>query len=505
MNKIFIQRKMQLLSDYLNLTDELDQEGTLDPALDSDLHLFINILRLKQAETPEFQDSYNKINKFFQGIIILLDASQEKHDTFYKTAYKKFNFSEVNETNLGFAEGTSGQGFGKMLREQVISHAFDIVKAGNKEPEIFHLMQLFEDNVGPDRLSDMISTIIKPDIEAYTLRVLGDLGVDKNSYPTVAFDEQGFLLNPYKGQRRIYLLPVEILKEIPIAHSWDEIDDVISKNEAIRQEINTEIGNEWYKFPSTRKKEYIRKDIFEVHDRCERVINAYRNETADEIDLKNPKAFNIVPEYYVAQIVKKLLDENFAFYIKTDTTSGGKSQLNSHDVTIDMLDYFGSFVYDHKGWEMIQGFQTVSGEKFTQRLIDACCRRIVEGNGFDISFEPNEGPGPADIKVSRGSDKTVVEVKLSSNQQCVHGFTEQLPRYAEVENAEYMVFLCIDKGNKGRIQKLKDAYNDRTFDGQKCPELYLVDARKQESASVFDLEMGDHFGLYDGMGINLAW
>lgn len=253
---------MQLLSEYLNITDELEQDGTLDPALDSDLHLFINILRLKQAQTPEFRNSYEKINEFFRGIIILLEASQEKHDTFYKTAYKKFDFSEVNETNLGFAEGTSGQGFGKLLREQVIDHAYDIVKAGNKEPEIFHLMQLFEDNVGPDRLSDMISTIIKPDIEAYTIRVFGDLGVDKNAYPDLAFDDQGFLLNPYKGRRRIYLLPVEILKEIPIARSWDEIDDVVSKNEAIRQEINTQIGSEWYKLTANQKKKYIRQDIF---------------------------------------------------------------------------------------------------------------------------------------------------------------------------------------------------------------------------------------------------
>jgi hypothetical protein len=432
------------------------------------------------------------------------EVHKDEVKEFYKKSAKKFNFSEVNETNLGFAEGTSGQGFGKMLREQVIDHAFDIVKAGNEEPEIFHLMQLFEDNVGPDRLSDMISTIIKPDIEAYTLRVLGDIGVDKSSYPSLKFDNQGFLLNPYKGQRRIYLLPVEILKEIPIARSWDEIDDVISRNEAIRQEINTEIGNEWYKLSANQKKKYIRQDIFEDKNRCERVINAYRKETAEEIDLKNPKAFNIAPEYYMAKIVKGLLDENFTFKIKTDATAR-KSQLNSHDVTIDMLDYFGSFVYNHKGWELIQSFPTVSGEKFTQRLIDACCRRIVEEKGFDISFEPNEGPGPVDFKVSRGSDKTVVEVKLSSNQQYLHGFTEQLLRYAEAENAEHMIYLFIDKGNKGRIQKLKDAYNDMDFGDEKCPELYLVDARKQESASIFDFEIGEHFGLYDGIGVELAW
>ena len=497
---------MKLLSDYLNYTDELEKAGTLDPMLDGDLHLFINILRLKQASTPEFQNSYNKINEFFDRIIILLNASQEKHDAFYREAYRRFDFSEVNETNLGFAAGTSGQGFGKMLREQVIDHAYDIVKAGIKEPEIFHLMQLFEDNVGPDRLSDMLSTIIKPDIEAYTLRILRDLGIDRDSYPALEFDNQGFLLNPYKGGRKVYLLPVEILKEIPIARSWDEIDDVINRNEAIRQEINTEIGNEWHKFPTNQKKEFLRKDIFESKERCERVISAYRKESSDEIDLTDPEMYKYVPDYYVTRIVKSLANTGCSFKLDAaEYSEKEEKHLSSYEVTISMLDYFGAFVYEHKGWELIQSFPTVSGEKFTQRLIDACCRKVVEEQGFDISFEPNEGPGPVDIKVSRGSDKTVVEVKLSSNPQCVHGFEKQLPRYAEAENAEHMVFLCIDKGNRGRIQKVKEKYAEMMFREQKYPELYLVDARKQTSASIWDIEMGDHFGLYDGIGINLAW
>ena len=54
---------------------------------------------------------------------------------------------------------------------QVISDAFDIVKKGILYPEIFQLVSLFEENIGPDRLSDMISTIIYPDMVAYTKRI----------------------------------------------------------------------------------------------------------------------------------------------------------------------------------------------------------------------------------------------------------------------------------------------------------------------------------------------
>ena len=67
----------------------------------------------------------------------------------YKSAFKLFMFSEVNGINLGFSESEHGAGFG----EQVISDAFDIVKKGVQYPEIFQLISLIEENIGPDRLS----------------------------------------------------------------------------------------------------------------------------------------------------------------------------------------------------------------------------------------------------------------------------------------------------------------------------------------------------------------
>lgn len=38
------------------------------------------------------------------------------------------------------------------------------MKKGVQYPEIFQLVSLFEENIGPDRLSDKVATIIYPDI-----------------------------------------------------------------------------------------------------------------------------------------------------------------------------------------------------------------------------------------------------------------------------------------------------------------------------------------------------
>ena len=48
------------LSDYFH--KDFDVVGTFDAVMDTDSHYFINVTKLKDARTPEFSGSYNKIN-----------------------------------------------------------------------------------------------------------------------------------------------------------------------------------------------------------------------------------------------------------------------------------------------------------------------------------------------------------------------------------------------------------------------------------------------------------
>lgn len=173
-------------------------------------------MRLKVCDIPEFQGSYQSINDHFSKIATLLNVSDSKEDKMYQSAIKLFKFSEVNGINLGFSESEHGAGFGEKLRKQVISDAFDIVKKGVQYPEIFQLVSLFEENIGPDRLSDMVATIIYPDIVKFTKRIQNELGINKEKYSEYIFLEDGLVVNPYKGCE-ILFLPKDILHELPIA------------------------------------------------------------------------------------------------------------------------------------------------------------------------------------------------------------------------------------------------------------------------------------------------
>lgn len=89
----------------------------------------------------------------------------------------------------------------------------------------------------------MVATIIYPDIVKFTKRIQDELGISKEKYSEYIFQEDGLVVNPYKGCE-ILFLPKDILHELPIAKCWDDIDRVVSENENIRREINEAVGEE---------------------------------------------------------------------------------------------------------------------------------------------------------------------------------------------------------------------------------------------------------------------
>ena len=104
-----------LLSDYLGIDyKKFSDKDIFDPIINRDSAFYINILRLKQAITPEFQNSYMRINNFFDEIALLLDNADEKcrENKCFNTAYKKFKFPGVKGINLGFSENGGDSGFG---------------------------------------------------------------------------------------------------------------------------------------------------------------------------------------------------------------------------------------------------------------------------------------------------------------------------------------------------------------------------------------------------------
>lgn len=462
-----------LLSDYLDIGESLEKIGVFDPMLDKDNAFFINIQRLKETTTSEFKDSYEKINDFFRIIIKLLNRAEKKNeeDTFFRAAYDKFKFSEVNGIGLGFSEKAPGSGFGPKIARMVLETAFDIVKSGIEDPEFFQLLPLFQDNVGPDRLSDMIATLILPDIQAYTERVNQQLGITKDNYPDKPFNA-GLLCNPLKGYE-ILLLPVEILHKLPVAKSWEEIDSVIVENNTIRAMMNSEVAEQWAQWAATERKYYLREKIFKNSEKCKDILEAYRKAT---LEAYNPEE---QIDYFLAKSWQRIEKSGISWSSRHKNT-----EISSKVATIEILNIFKNWVENNRGWEVIENAGTQKREKILQRIIHLSGQAYIKANNLSLSCEPDEGRGPVDFKISRGQDITVAEIKLSSNDQYMHGYEVQVEEYAKAEQTENMVYVLVDVGNTRRMEKFINRYN-RDIDERKIvPEVILIDSKSKKSASI---------------------
>ena len=474
---------------FLSELFDLDLSGTgvFNALIDKDNSFFINIIRIKKAITLEFQDAYQHLNQFFSEIATLLDNAESAtmSDPFYRSARKRFVFHEVNGINLGFSETRWGSGWGDDTSDQVLQDAFKIVKKGSKQPEIFHLVALFEDNVAGDRLSDMIATIIEPDIKAYTLRKMRELGINSVSYPQLNFRDDGLILNPYKSCP-ILMLPEEVLHELPIARGWSDIDRVESQNRSIRAEMSTYVSTEWYKWAATEKKQYIKQHVFMEPETCERVIEDYRNIDVEALDLRtNPD--------YLAELLLQKLKASFPFKKEEEKPT-------SFDGAMHILEVFKNWVENNRGWEDISNAPDRRKEKAVQRLIYLAGKDYMSKNDFDPSPEADSGRGPVDLKISRGNDKTIVEVKLSSNGQYIHGYQEQLEEYGKAEQTVNQVYVFIDVGNPIRLKTIRELHQRNIISGKPCPELVIIDARPKKAASTYTKGMEDSSDMSFGLG-----
>lgn len=464
------QKRKIFFSEEFRLEDRMEMLGVFDPIINADSNYFINIKRLRETNVPEFENSYEKINKYFSDIgKLLLAANGDANHKAYKTATKMFDFSEVDGINLGTSTGKPGKGFGEKLREQIIKDASEIILTCSNQPEIFHLLSLFEDNVGSDRISDMIATLVYDEIMAYTKRIYSELEITYERYSKYNFKD-GIIFNPYKKNKELLLVPVNILHEMPIAKDWDDIDRVCSENKAIKEEINEMVRLEWYKMTTGQKKHEIKRQIFLNDKSLNKIVEAYNNSTLDECDIMGDS------EYFIEKIAHKYR-EHYPVMLS--------SNKDTYEASIEICNHFKRLIEECKGYELLYNGEIARDEKTVQKALHMTAYYYCLANNPDLSPEPNAGRGPVDFKISRGNDKTVIEIKLTSNKDTVHGFETQIEEYAKAENTDKKVFLMIENGHEIRAGKVFKLHEEKVKNGEKPATVICIDAKYKDSASKY--------------------
>ncbi|NDL01017.1 hypothetical protein [Photorhabdus bodei] len=226
--------------------DLLDELGVVDVLLNADTSLFIDPLLLDNSIHYEinkkavisYEDKFKKIMKF-------LNASQQENDPPWKAALKEFNFSEVSYTCLGYSSSINGSGWGVKLIKSTIKVAKQIIDLGVEDKDFFMGLALFEEGIGPDRISDMTTNIILHDLLEFTFRVNQHLKIPSKKFKIKnSKTEIEALINPVTDGPLI-LVPSDIVRALPIVTDWSEIGGAARHNDELREKLNSKIGGLW--------------------------------------------------------------------------------------------------------------------------------------------------------------------------------------------------------------------------------------------------------------------
>ena len=465
-------------STYLKVSHKaLIAKGVYNAALDQDYKLHIDPLLLKTSGVPEFEGAYNKFIGYFNQFVTLVPFVKARNmsDRFYRQMFDAFRFPERANTGLGYSKGsTYGRGINGALSIQLTNSAIEIINAGLKDPAVFALLPLFEDNIGADRISDMIISILYELFLRYTHRIASELCIVTYK---LEYNKTPYRLPMYKG-RPIIFIPMSMLTDLPIARDYDEIDRVCDYNRKLKKEIATRIGLSWYQC-SKMKKNGWKQLLLNNTQMFTDAIDTYKHLEGVPYDFKEDKK----GKYSAARLTDLTVDQPLELrQFLTDSPS------SIIDIIRTIINQFKSLVENNYMWKIFNRKGRKPDETDWQLYIYTIAATYIKAANVDIDVtrENNTGVGAIDFKFSRGRrGKTVVEVKRSGNINLLHGYLEQLPIYMRSEAADYGIFVIIkeDDSHEGGIQAVYEASSAIQQKGEYAPEIVVMDARVKGTAS----------------------
>lgn len=446
--------------------------------MDIDSKLYIDPSLLKQPKIKEFKTSYSKFKAYFNEVLTLIDNSQNQNDRFWREAFKRLQFKEFKYVALGYSIGNkSGNAIGPEIAANLLDTSSQIIKAGIKDPIIFELIGLFEKGIGADRISDMTIHIIKEDLIKYTQRVSDELEIKQKEFGNT---KTKLPFNPKTGEPIVFT-PKELLQDLPIAFCWDDIDRVCQENDDLRKRVNHQIGKTWkYATSSIVGKAQLKATLLSNPEALKDLINQYKQKPKTPYDFENDPSGQII----WAELSENAASEfplNFASLKLKPVTSA-----NILQVTMTICEQYAKLIESNGWFEFLYANSgKLRNERFAQKLFYGIADQYCLANDLNLSREPNAGSGALDFKITKGYKALVtVEIKYSSNTNLIKGYTKQLPTYNKAENADTSIYLVLrTTQTDNSIKQLHKINNAAKGKGEKVPNVIIIDARPQKSAS----------------------
>lgn len=479
-------------SDYFGVSEALlDEYGTFNISLVTDLPLFIDPFLLFNSDKPEYQSLHDDIIRYLR----FLRTKSEQGGISPALIKAWYCFGEVKQNWLGFCEtSNSGRGLGKDFAGALDANLVHVFQdfGNEKITNGSHLEKLclIKTGVGRDMISDFTTNLIKDYLLLYT-STFATQHIRPDLTRTIAVPRAYFSYDTERWMPRTYRLPFcegdfviltpkDILTkdETWINHSdmvrnFEDIPDAV-ENDQLRAEIN----NYFYAMiPGNREptKDDYQSAISSTFTKFPELIDYYiklKEETGDEAVTTSALKVWESSLIYIRQFgsLANLLQQMTPFY---------KIPGNTLAETREKIHFFKDIIENKGGYRIFYGS---TGEPIRQeRDAHILFRLVWHGTPSDVSREVDDGRGPADYKISRGAaDKTLVEFKLAGNTQLKRNLTKQLELYEKASDAQagFKVIIYFSEQELIRVQGIL-----RELRMEADARIVLVDARSDNKPS----------------------
>lgn len=462
---------------------DLSRLGVFDPTLNVDSQLFPDPLLLERSQHPELRRARETFDRYFEQVMRLLHGIQEDQDKCWRTAFQKLSFPEVKGTCLGFGAGTiAGSGSGPGMARRLVETGRQIVSMGIDDPDLFMAMGLFESDFGPDLIGDMLTNVTLSDIIAFNERVLSELGLDGHDFQFKLKNgtkHGGKLLrNPvFTGHDvPLILMPSDILRDLPIATCWREVQQVSEENEEFRSGLNGSIAELWSK-KSLKEKDALKRWALSGSNEFGSLLDMLHGHDGKPYDFLNDPNGELVWRTIGPAIASK--------YPVDIEPLKALSQDEVLRVVVKIIEQFRFLIEERDLWRELYAAGKPRFEKSAQRIFYVVAQSYCQANGLDVTPEAETGRGPVDFKFSNGiSSRVLVEIKLSTNTKLIQGYKKQLPIYNKAERPFSSFYIVLDVGSLGdKLKQLNGLSEENKGQSLSAPTIVYIDGTPKRSAS----------------------
>ena len=473
-------------SDFYEVDEDIiETYGAVNISLINDMPLFIDPFLLFNSEKEEYQKIHQNIIRY----LLFLQEQAEKYPSppaGMLTAW--YRFSEIKQNWLGFSlDGNSGRGLGNDFANNLHRGLQNIYKDFGKETitKSSHLEKLclISPLVGRDKISDFTANFAKKYNLEYTENFAKTYLVTeqccKFSVAKVAFNfdtsswvTREYYLPCYNGDY-VLLTPRDLLTRD---------DTFINKSDMIRSlpDIAPSVDDASLRFalnqylmdvlPKKKKemskteKERAATSLIESHPELIDHYIRFKEENEEEATSISKQVVQEVKQLFNLQLKElvSLLRGNTDFYT---------TQANSHDEAYQRVMFLKKVIEDMDGYRIFYlNDKPIRKESDLQIMY----RLVWYASDFDVNREVNNGRGPVDFKVSKGSkDSTLVEFKLASNSKLKKNVENQVEIYkrAKCTGRAIKVILIF---TEEEYNKVVNVLNELHLNG--CKDIVLINA-----------------------------